>query len=170
MPEVRARIAEITKDQYSVFVFDRNQIVAVADDVLRQTTAAADVQVWLAALIGFLGIGNSLAMSVLQRQREIGLLRAVGMSRRQLRATVSAEALLIAIASGLLGMGGGLLGGWLPLRYFTFNITGYLFPLTIPWGHMALVFGSSLVIGLLASILPMSQASKVPVLTAISYE
>ncbi|AIE86234.1 hypothetical protein OP10G_2866 [Fimbriimonas ginsengisoli Gsoil 348] len=170
MAEVRANIGELTRDQYALFIFDRNQIVKVADDVLQQTTAVANVQVWLAALIGFLGIGNSLAMSVLQRKREIGLLRAVGMSRRQLQQTVIAEALLVSIASGVMGMAGGLVGGWIPLRYFTFSVTGYLFPLVIPWAHMGIVFACAIVIGLIASILPMRQASAIPVLSAIAYE
>jgi putative ABC transport system permease protein len=170
MDAVRAEIADVTREQYTAFVFDREQIVAVADDVLRQSTAAADVQVWLAALIGFLGIGNSLIMSVLQRRREIGLLRAVGMSRRQLQATVAVEALLVGVAAGVLGMAGGLVGGWLPLRYFTFSVTGYLFPLMIPWSHMAVVFVAALLIGLLASLIPMRQAAQVPVLSAIAYE
>jgi len=109
-------------------------------------------------------------MSVLQRRREIGLLRAVGMSRRQLQQTVIAEAVLVSVAAGLMGMAGGLLGGWIPLRFFTFSITGYLFPLVIPWSHMGLVFVTAIAIGILASLLPMRQASKIPVLSAISYE
>ena len=128
------------------------------------------MQGWLAAIIGFLGIGNSLVIGVLQRQREIGLLRAVGISRQQLQLTVAIEAMLIGIGAGLLGIAGGLVGGWLPLRHFTFAVTGYLFPIVIPWTEMAEVFVLAILIAVAAAIVPARRIAQVPVLTSIAVE
>jgi putative ABC transport system permease protein len=167
---VRSRLSDLTRNEYAAHLLDHDQILAISDDVLRQSTSAADVQVWLAAIIGFLGIGNSLVIGVLQRQREIGLLRAIGMSRNQLQKTVAIEALLIGIGAGLLGMAGGLIGGWLPLRHFTFAVTGYLFPIVIPWPEMAKVFLTATLIAILAAIVPARRVAQVPVLTSIAVE
>jgi putative ABC transport system permease protein len=167
---VRSRLAELTRNDYAAQVMDRQGIVGVADDVLRQSTSAANVQVWLASIIGFLGIGNSLVVGVLQRQREIGLLRAVGMPRGQLQRTVAIEAFLIGISAGILGMLGGLVGGWLPLRHFTFAVTGYLYPMVVPWLVMAKVLASATAIAVLAAIVPIRRVTQVPVLTSIAVE
>lgn len=170
MDAVKTRFIDLTRNNYAAHLLDQSQILAITDDVLRQTTSAANVQVWLAAIIGFLGIGNSLIIGVMQRQREIGLLRAVGMSRRQLQRTVAIEALLIGFAAGLLGMAGGAVGGWLPLRHFTFAITGYLFPVVIPWMVMVKVFFTATLIAILAALIPARRISQVPVLTSIAVE
>ncbi|MGV3618140.1 MAG: FtsX-like permease family protein [Fimbriimonas sp.] len=170
IPAVKRRVIEATRHEYAAHLLDREGILAITDDVLRQTTSAADVQVWLAAIIGFLGIGNSLIVGVMQRQREIGLLRAVGMSRAQLARTVAIEALLIGIGAGLFGMAGGLVGGWLPLRHFTFTVTGFLFPPVVPWRVMGEVFVLATLIAVLAAIVPARRIAQVPVLTSIAVE
>ncbi len=167
---VKGRISEATRAEYAVALTDREQIIGVADTVLRQSTSAADAQVWLASIIGFLGIGNSLIIGVLQRRREIGLLRAIGMSNGQLQRTVALEALLIGIGAGLLGAAGGLVGGWMPLRHFTFAVTGYLFPCVVPWAEMAKVVVGAVVVATLAAVIPMRRAAEVPVLTSIAAE
>lgn len=167
---VRSRVSELTKNEYTAEIVDRDQITRIADDVLRQSTSAADIQVWLATIIGFLGIGNSLVIGVLQRRREIGLLRAVGMPRGQLQRTIAIEALLIGVSAGILGMFGGLLGGWLPLRHFTFVITGYLFPPVVPGLPMVEVFFAATVIAVIAALLPIRRVTQIPVLTSIAIE
>ncbi|HWD40344.1 MAG TPA: FtsX-like permease family protein [Fimbriimonas sp.] len=167
---MQSKVTKMTSDDYAAEVINRSQILGIADDVVRQSTSAADAQVWLASIIGFLGIANSLIIGVLQRQREIGLLRAVGMSAGQLRRTVAIEALLIGIGAGLIGIVGGLLGGWLPLRHFTFVVTGYLYPIVVPWAEMAKVFVCAIVIAVLAAIVPIRRVAQVPVLTSITVE
>ena len=66
----------------------------------------------LSVIIAVLGIGNTIALSVLERTRELGLLRAVGMRRRQLRSTVRWEAVIISLFGTVLGLVFGLIGGW----------------------------------------------------------
>jgi putative ABC transport system permease protein len=65
----------------------------------------------LAVVIGILGVVNTLALSVIERTREIGLLRALGLTRRQLRTVIRVESALIALVGGVLGIGGGYLLG-----------------------------------------------------------
>lgn len=167
---VRAAIASKLAGEYSLFLYDRAQIARISDDVLRQTVAVADLQVVVAMGIGFLGIVNSLLISVLQRTREIGLVRAAGMSRSQVARTVILEGLFVALLGGLIGLAGGLVGGWLPLRLFTLAITGFLYPLVIPWSSGALALAAALAIGFVASLVPARRAANLPVLEAIGYE
>src|SRR5438105_3284828 len=79
---------------------------------------------------------------------------SAGMTRSQVARTVIVEGLFVALLGGLIGLAGGLVGGWLPLRLFTFAITGYLYPLVIPWSSGALALAAALGIGFVASLLP----------------
>ncbi|HLK57896.1 MAG TPA: FtsX-like permease family protein [Chthonomonadaceae bacterium] len=167
---MRMRLASALTGHFSLFVYDKEQIRRISDDILVQTVAVADIQVIIAIVIGFLGIVNSQLISVLQRTREIGLIRAVGMTRRQVARTVVIEGVLIALVSGVIGVIGGLVGGWLPLRLFTFAITGYQYPLVVPWRHVLLCLAVAICVGFLASLLPARRAARLQILDAISYE
>lgn len=168
--EVRTRILRDLSGKYSLFVYDRKQIQRTADEILTQSIAVADVQVIIAIAIGFLGIVNSLLISVLQRNREIGLLRAIGMPRRQLSRTIVLEGMVIAVVGGMVGLTAGLLGGWLPLRAYSFTVTGYLYPIVVPWKHGLLSLLTALAIGFLASLLPARRAATLNVIESIGYE
>jgi len=167
---LRSALSSKLAGEYSLYLYDRVQIARVSDDVLRQTVAVADLQVVVAMGIGFLGIVNSLLISVLQRTREIGLVRAIGMTRAQVARTVIIEGVFVALLGGIIGIAGGLVGGWLPLRLFTLAVTGYLYPPVVPWGTVALALTSALGIGFVASLLPARRAASLPVLDAIGYE
>jgi putative ABC transport system permease protein len=168
--ELRTRLASTLAGRYSLFVYDKAQIQRVTDDVLLQTIAIADIQVVIAIVIGFLGIVNSQLISVLQRTREIGLIRAVGMTRGQVVRSVVIEGILIALVGGLIGIVGGLAGGWLPLRLFTFAITGYRYPIIMPWRHLLLSLAVAVLVGILASLVPARRAARLEILDAIGYE
>jgi len=168
--KVRAQLATALAGHYSLFLYDKEQIRRVSDDVLLQTVAVADIQVTIAILIGFLGIVNSQLISVMQRTREIGLIRAVGMTRQQVARMVVIEGVFIALVGGIIGVGGGLIGGWLPLRLFTFAITGYQYPIVMPWLHLLFAVGVAVLVGFLASILPARRAARLHILDAIGYE
>jgi putative ABC transport system permease protein len=168
--DVRAAVAEKLKGRDNLFVCDKEEIKKFSEDVLRQSIAVADLQTVIAVVIGFLGIVNSLLINILQRTREIGLLRAVGMTRGQVGRTVVAEGLLVAFAAGLIGVVGGLAGAWLPLRLYTLSITGYTYPIVLPWSHVLLSFAVALAVGAVASWLPARRAANVNVLDAVGYE
>ncbi|WP_225828955.1 ABC transporter permease [Streptomyces naphthomycinicus] len=121
----------------------------------------------LAIVIAVLGVVNTLALSVVERTREIGLLRAIGLGRRQLRRMIRLESVVIAVFGAVLGLALGLVWGVcmqqvLALRGLT--------ALAIPWGTIVAVVIGSAVVGVAAALLPALRASRLNVLAAIAHE
>jgi putative ABC transport system permease protein len=121
----------------------------------------------LAIIIAILGVVNTLALSVIERTREIGLLRAIGLGRAQLRRMVRLEAVVIALFGALLGLGLGL--GWGLAAQRLLAAKG-LESLAIPWSTIIAVVLGSAVVGLLAALGPALRASRLDVLDAIAHE
>ncbi len=120
----------------------------------------------LAIIIAIIGIVNTLGLSVLERTREIGLLRSIGMTRRQLRRTITLESVAIAVLGAVLGMALGLIYGVLLQRVLKEDLT----VLFVPFGQL-LVFGViAVIVGVLAAVIPAIRASRLNVLAAISTE
>ncbi len=168
--EVRKRIQERVKDIRSLFVYDVEELKQVSDKTINDTLVLTNVQVAVAIIIGFLGIVNTLLISVLRRTREIGLLRAVGMTRGQVAEMILIESLFVAGIGAVLGIALGLMGAKWPLALHVAQISGYWMPLYIPWMTLLLAVGASIAIGVLASILPAQRASKLNLLEALKYE
>jgi putative ABC transport system permease protein len=118
-------------------------------------------------VIAVLGIANTIALSVLERTREIGLLRAVGMRRRQVRATVRWEAVIISLYGTVLGLAFGLIGGWGLVRALRDDGFGVFEVPVVPFIAVALL---GAFVGVLASIWPAWRASRMNVLDAIATE
>lgn len=118
----------------------------------------------LAIIIAIIGIVNTLGLSVLERTREIGLLRAVGMTRRQLRRTITIESVTIALLGAVLGMVVGLLYGVLLQRV----LEDQLSTLGVPFGQLVVFAVMSVIVGVLAALIPAVRASRLNVLEAIS--
>ncbi len=116
----------------------------------------------LAVVIAILGIVNTLALSVVERRREIGMLRAVGMQRAQVRRTIYLESLLIAVFGAVIGLVLGLVFGWGGFVR-TLADQGGLGEITVPWGGqvLAMLIGSG-VVGVLAALWPGVRAAKTP--------
>jgi putative ABC transport system permease protein len=142
----------------------------LADSVMDNTLQLLNVQVALAIVIGFFGIVNTLLISVLSRTREIGLLRAVGMTTDQVGSMILIEALFMAVVGAVLGIVLGLAGAKWPLAFHVAQVSGYWLPLHAPWLTIGLAVASALLIGAVASILPSRRAAKLNVLEAITYE
>jgi putative ABC transport system permease protein len=119
----------------------------------------------LSVLIAVLGIVNTLALSVFERTREIGLLRAVGMSRRQLRRMISAESVSTAVFGAILGMALGLVLGLVLQRAL---VSQGLETLSIPWLTLVIVLVCSALAGMVAAIMPAWRAVRLDVLRAIT--
>ncbi len=168
--EVRSRLAKVLAPTTTAFLYAPADLRKIGNDALDQAFQLSNVQVVIAIGIGFLGILNTLLISVLRRTREIGLLRAIGATRPQVGRVVVVEALLLAVAGGAMGVLAGLLGAALPLRLHTLQVTGYWIPLHVPWGTLGLAFVAALAIGAAASAIPARRASRLNVLDAIAYE
>jgi putative ABC transport system permease protein len=119
----------------------------------------------LAIVIAILGVVNTLALSVVERRREIGMLRAVGLLRAQLRRTVYVESLLIALFGAVLGLAIGLTFGSL----FTHRLEDQgLSVVQIPWGQAGLFLVIAAVVGVLAAVWPAARAARTKPLEAIA--
>ncbi|WP_055490272.1 ABC transporter permease [Streptomyces sp. TP-A0356] len=119
----------------------------------------------LAIIVAVLGVINTLALSVVERTREIGLMRAIGLSRRQLRRMIRLESVVIALFGALLGLGLGM--GWGATAQKLLALEG-LKVLEIPWGTIIAVFIGSAFVGLLAALIPAFRAGRMNVLNAIA--
>ena len=121
----------------------------------------------LAVVIAVLGIINTLALSVIERTREFGLLRAVGLSRRQLRTMVRLESVVIALLGAALGVGLGIAFGVALQRAMADEGIQVL---AIPAGQLVAFVGLAGVVGVLAAIWPGRRAAKLDILKAVSTE
>ncbi|WP_408662605.1 ABC transporter permease [Jatrophihabitans sp.] len=119
----------------------------------------------LAIVIAVLGIINTLALSVVERRREIGMLRAVGVLRPQLRRTIYLESMLIALFGALVGLAMGLVFGSLFVR--TLRDQG-LDQVSVPVGQAVLMLVLAGVVGVLAALWPAIRAARTPPLAAIA--
>ncbi|WP_338495685.1 FtsX-like permease family protein [Streptomyces sp. SJL17-4] len=121
----------------------------------------------LAIVVAILGVVNTLALSVVERTREIGLMRAIGLSRRQLRRMIRLESVVIALFGALLGLGLGM--GWGTAAQKLLALEG-LGVLEIPWPTILTVFVGSAFVGLFAALVPAFRAGRMNVLNAIASE
>ncbi|MET7905818.1 FtsX-like permease family protein [Streptomyces sp. NPDC005355] len=121
----------------------------------------------LAIIVAILGVVNTLALSVVERTREIGLMRAIGLSRRQMRRMIRLESVVIALFGALLGLGLGM--GWGATAQKLLALEG-LKTLEIPWPTIITVFIGSAVVGLVAALIPAFRAARMNVLNAIATE
>ncbi|MGZ6753108.1 MAG: ABC transporter permease [Nocardioides sp.] len=121
----------------------------------------------LALVIAVLGIVNTLALSVIERTREVGLLRAIGLSRAQLRWMITLESVVIAVLGAVLGVGLGV-GFGVALMY-SLRDQG-LEVISVPTGQLGVFLALGLVIGVLAAVFPARRAARLDVLDAIATE
>ncbi len=141
--------------------------IAEAEAQVDQMVALFSGLLGLAVVIAVIGIANTLSLSIVERTREIGLLRAVGLTRRQTRRMVRWEAIIVAVFGALLGVlvGSGL--GWATV--FSLADDG-LGTFALPVGQLAIWLALAAVAGVVAAAGPARTASKMNVLEAISYE
>ena len=162
----RAAIEVYTGAYPQVVVENRSEFRDAQEKQLDQLLSIIQVFLGLSLLIAVLGITNTMALSVYERTRELGLLRAIGMTRRQLRRMVRWEAVIIALFGGLLGVAMGVLFGLAVIAALPETFVDIVsIPYTSLFGYL-LVSG---LFGMLAAILPARRASKLNVLDAISH-
>jgi len=146
-------------------VLDRSAFIADTADDIDVVLDIISVLLALSVLIAVLGIVNTLALAVLERTREIGLLRAVGLSRRQTRRMVAVEAVIVAIFGAVLGIVvGSAFGIALQRALADQGITELRFPLV----RLGLFVVVAAVVGVLAAVLPARRAARLDVLRAIA--
>ncbi len=148
-------------------VQSRADLIAQLQSFVDIILALATVFLALALFIALVGIVNTLTLSVFERTREIGLLRAVGMTRRQTRKMIRWEAVTIAVFGALVGLVLGFIFGFAIVQAVPDDFIGTL---TIPWIWLVSFLVTAVVFGLIAAYFPARRASRMNVLEAISYE
>ncbi|MFF3008060.1 ABC transporter permease [Kitasatospora sp. NPDC057940] len=147
-------------------VQDRAELVREAAGTMSDLLTLMYGLLGIGVVISALGIVNTLAMSVTERTREIGVLRAIGMDRGGIRRMIRLEAVTVAAFGTLLGLAGGLFGAWAVGALAGGAVKQYT--LALPWGTLALLCLASLTIGALAATLPARRAATLSPLEAVA--
>jgi len=149
-----------------VAVYDKQEFAESIRDQVNQLLYMIYGLLALAIVIAVIGIVNTLGLSVIERTREIGLLRAIGMSRARLRRMITLESVAIAVLGAVLGMALGLVIGVLLRQSLKDDLTS----LGLPLSQLLVFLVIAVVVGVLAAILPAIRASRLNVLDAIASE
>lgn len=163
---VRDAIDEAATSVPIVGVYDKEEFSDQIREQVNQLLYMIYGLLALAIVIAVIGIVNTLGLSVIERTREIGLLRAVGMSRAKLRRMIMLESVTIAVLGAVLGMALGLLIGVLLQRVLKDDLTS----LGLPFGQLLLFLVIAIVVGVLAAVVPAVRAARLNVLEAIATE
>ncbi|MFF1879021.1 ABC transporter permease [Leifsonia sp. NPDC058230] len=144
---------------------------AGVDSVLTATMAVFTVLIGFSAIIAAVGVVNSLSLSVLQRRRELGLLRALGFSATQVRRMILAESAQLTVASIVIGLVLGTVYGWIGAQALLGSIPGggLLVP-SLPWPFLGFIVLAAALLAVVASVAPTRRATSVAPVAALAVE
>jgi putative ABC transport system permease protein len=167
----QARVqAELTKLVETSFptaeVLNQQELKESREEQINQLLGLIFALLALAIVISLFGIANTLALSIHERTRELGMLRAIGMSRRQVRTMIRYEAVITALIGAILGMAIGIVFAALIAQ----PLKDEGFVLSYPIGTLILLLVFAAVLGVIAAIAPARRASRLDVLRALQYE
>jgi putative ABC transport system permease protein len=165
--KVRAGIDSVIADLPTITLKDQSEFAAEQRAPIDQMLMLIYALLGLAVVIAVLGIINTLALSVIERTREVGLLRAVGLSRRQLRTMVRLESMVISVLGAVLGVGLGLVFGIALQRS---QAESGIEVLSVPGVQLLMFVAVAALIGVLAAVWPARRAARLDVLRAITTE
>jgi len=167
LEEGKAALETLAQDVPTALVQTFDELRTDAEQQINQLLGLITGLLGLAVLISLIGVTNTMTLSVIERTREIGLLRAVGMDRRQTRRMIRTEASIISIFGSLLGVVIGIFYGWAILR--ALESQGFT-TFVVPVGSLVGWVIATGVLGIVFAFLPAWRASKLNVLEAIAYE
>ncbi|MGW4943518.1 ABC transporter permease [Actinoplanes sp. NPDC004185] len=163
LPQIKALLAdspEVSAQDAQAFV---NEQAATFDTLITMI----QILLALAILIAVLGVINTLALSVLERTRELGLLRAVGLGRAQTMRMVTVEAVVISVFGALLGV---VVGAGMGTAVTRALKSDGITELVLPWGRMGTYLVLAALVGVIAAVLPAIRAARLNVLGAIAHD
>jgi putative ABC transport system permease protein len=163
--DTRAIVDAAVKPYPNILVQDQSEFVKSQGEQIDKLLNFITVLLVLSVLIAVLGIINTLALSVIERTRELGLLRAVGLQRRQLRRMIRVESVVIAVYGAVLGLAVGVGFGWAFVRALHGQgVTEF----SLPIGRLVQVLIVAALAGVLAAALPARRAARLNVLEAVA--
>ncbi|GAA2145406.1 ABC transporter permease [Glycomyces algeriensis] len=164
---VQSEVEDILADEPEVSVTNNAQFVEQQTGQLDVLLASVQILLALAIIIAIIGVVNTLVLSVLERTRELGLLRAIGMTRGQARRMITVESVIICLFGAVLGIAVGIGLGWTVQQALEEEgLTSF----ALPWALIVTYLVAAVAVGLLAAIAPAARAAKLNVLNAIAYE
>ncbi|GGU41534.1 ABC transporter permease [Lentzea flava] len=165
--DVQKRVEPLFADNPEISVQDRSAFVKQTTSQFDTVLLMIQILLALAILIAVLGVINTLALSVIERTRELGLLRAIGMRRAQVMRMITVESVVISVFGAVLGLAVGVALGLATVQALKDQgITEIGFP----WMTMVQYLVVAAVVGVIAAILPAIRAARLNVLDAIAYE
>ena len=156
--------------RFDLFVLTRLELQTRIDDMIGGLYGIAYAQQFIVMLVAGLGVIMALLISVLQRRREMGLLRAIGASQSQVIYSVLAEAGLMGFMGTLIGLTVGIPLQWFVLQIVILEESGFLFPVHVPWGGALVVASCAMALAILAGLAPAYYAVRTRIPDAIAYE
>ena len=163
--DLRANLEAAVHDDIVVQVRSPEDLGGEAQQMINQMLYVLYALLSLAVVIAILGIINTLTLSVIERRQEIGMLRAVGTQRGQVRTMIILESVQIAVFGALLGVATGLLLGWAFLKVMADQ---GLENIAYPWTMIGVMLVGSVLVGIIAALWPAQRAAKTPPLDAIA--
>ncbi len=163
--QVRASVDQVVAAEPTVEVLNRAEFTKSTTSQIDTVTTIITILLGLSILIAVLGIVNTLALAVIERTHELGLLRAVGLSRRQTRRMVTVEAVIVSVFGALLGIGVGSVFG---IAFQRALADQGIDQLSFPAGRLVVFVVVAGLAGVLAALLPARRAARLDVLRAIA--
>lgn len=165
--QARTALESVTADFPQLDVRDQAEFRASQESQIDTFLVVVNVFLGISLVIALIGITNTLALSVFERTRELGLLRAVGMSRLQTRRTIRWEGAIVAAFGGIMGAVIGVLFGWAAVVVIP---DSFISAFAVPWVTLIVYMVVAAVAGLVAAYFPARRASRLNILDAIAYE
>jgi putative ABC transport system permease protein len=163
----RTAILEVTDNYPTTELQDKSELIADAEKQIDGALALFQGLLGSAIIIAIIGIANTLVLSIIERTREVGLMRAVGMSRRKVRRMIRWESVIVSLFGATLGIGMGLFFGWAVARALEDEGLGKF---AVPFGQLMAYVVIAFFAGLIAAAWPAFKAARLNVLEAIAYE
>jgi len=166
---IRDQIDKLYGKRDNLIIETNQEILGKVSTLMQQSFRMFDVLALIAMMVGFFGIINTLTMNVIERTQEIGMLRGVGMTRGQVVRMILAEAALMGIIGGVLGLVFGVILSRIFLLAMT-AMSGYSLEFILPLQRILLAVVMAFVISQVAASLPAARAARTRILEAIHYE
>jgi len=161
---VGQELEKVLQGYTGVAVRPGNFIGQIVGSIFDFLIAAVNALLAMSVIVALVGIVNTMTLSIFERRRELGMVRALGMTRQQVGRMVRFEALLIGLLGTLVGMGAGILLSWVVIS----SIAGGAIDLSFNWARVGLIFLVGILVGVIASIMPAHRATKLNMLDAMN--
>jgi putative ABC transport system permease protein len=167
---VRDKLQSMWQSKHAVKVSTRAELLDRYERMIKRFADVAYAQEVMVGLVAALGVLFALLISVIQRRRELGVLRAVGATQGQVLRSVLAEAVLMGIIGTSIGLLVGVPVEWYCVHVIMFEEAGFLLPVRIPWQEAAVIGAASMLTAALAGVWPALRTSRLRIPEAIAYE